>query len=264
MPYLELEGAKPTDQPFELSGETIVGSGSQAGWRLHNRDLAARHFRIRLSSDGSRNVAPCSPQNVIIVGGDQVPPAGVPLASGDAIAAGSARFIFVEDLSDPRPRPPAEPEPAYLVDLKERAGYSLSRRVVQIGREIGCSVVLREPTVSRFHADVRSEGGEYAVYSMGASGTLVNGEPVTSPRVLRPDDQIRIGSTTLTFVRGPLSSGVTEATFEARDEGALHRRPTLTGGRAIAGPRAAVGNPKVLVGIAAAVAAGATLLVLVL
>ena len=42
MPYLELNG-----DVHELSdGETTVGSGAQATWRLAAHDLAARHFVV--------------------------------------------------------------------------------------------------------------------------------------------------------------------------------------------------------------------------
>jgi hypothetical protein len=46
MPFLELEGVPDLeDNPRELNGDLVVGSGSQATWRLTGRDLAARHFR---------------------------------------------------------------------------------------------------------------------------------------------------------------------------------------------------------------------------
>ena len=34
-------------------GETVVGSGSQAGWRLQQADLAARHFAVTTGLDGA-------------------------------------------------------------------------------------------------------------------------------------------------------------------------------------------------------------------
>jgi predicted component of type VI protein secretion system len=263
MPYLELEGSSNQDAPRELSGDTIVGSGSQAGWRLHNFDLAARHFRVRISSDGSCTVAPCSSQNVVVVNGAPASSRGEALSSGDAIAAGSARFIFLEQVTDPRPAPSAAPEPAFLLDGSEGVGYPLEKRVTQVGREIGCAVVLRDPTVSRFHADIRAEAGEFVLYSMGSSGTLVNGNPVNSPKMLVPRDQIRIGSSTLSFIRGSLPTGVKIGSFDPRKDAAIHRRPTMTGGRAISA-RAAMGNPLVMAAIAAAALAMAVVLYLLL
>ena len=44
----------------------MVGSGSQATWRLTGRDLAARHFRVQTQSDGAR-VVPASVQNIVVL-----------------------------------------------------------------------------------------------------------------------------------------------------------------------------------------------------
>lgn len=262
MPYLELEVSSGDDAPTcEVTGDAIVGSGSQATWRLPNRDLAARHFRVRISGDGSRTVVPCSSQNIIVLNGRAASLTGEALSSGDVIAAGSARFIYLEQLGDPRPAPAPPPEPAYLLDGTEGIAYPLRSRVIQIGREIGCSIVLRDPTVSRFHADVRAEGGQYVIYSMGVTGTFVNGKPMSAPRMLEPRDQIRIGSFTLSFIRGALPTGVREGTFDTRDPGFVHRRSTITS-RAI-GVRAAIGDPRLLVAIAV-MAVGALALVVML
>ena len=58
MPFLELEG-KPDleNNPRELVGEVIVGSGSQATWRVSGSDLAARHFRVAVNN-GRAQVIP--------------------------------------------------------------------------------------------------------------------------------------------------------------------------------------------------------------
>ncbi|HKG93273.1 MAG TPA: FHA domain-containing protein, partial [Gemmatimonadaceae bacterium] len=91
MPFLEHEG-----NTRELTaGDTLVGSGSQADWRLQNVDLAARHFSVVVGSDGRVLLKPYSAQNVVVVNGRQVPLAGVSLADGDVIAAGLTRFAFV-------------------------------------------------------------------------------------------------------------------------------------------------------------------------
>jgi predicted component of type VI protein secretion system len=171
MPFLELEGSPDLENnPRELDGQLIVGSGSQATWRIQGRDLAARHFRIHVE-DGLARVVPASAQNVVVLNGKQAATEGTNLRSGDVIAAGSARFIFLATADAERPAPVEAPAPALLIDATAKKGYTLRKRVVQIGREIGCSIVLKDPTVSRFHADVRSEGGEYVLYSMGSAGT---------------------------------------------------------------------------------------------
>lgn len=234
MPFLELEG-KPDveDNPREVQGTIVIGSSSQATWRIQRMDLAARHFRVE-ACDGTARVVPHSVQNVVVLNGRQVPPAGAPLQSGDVIAAGSARFIFLATRDAERPAPPPERPPALLIDRAAKKGYTLRKRVVQIGREIGCNIVLKDPTVSRFHADVRAEGGEYVLYSMGSTGTKINGRSITVPRMLEEGDQIAIGDTVLVFSRQPLPPGIQAVQFE--DQGAddgSSRRNTVLATRAV-------------------------------
>jgi predicted component of type VI protein secretion system len=233
MPFLELEG-KPDleNNPRELVGDVIVGSGSQATWRLSGSDLAARHFRIALSN-GSAQVIPASPQNVVVLNGSQVPADGAALDTGDVVAAGQARFVFLTDLKAQRPRPVTEMPEAHLIDVSNKKGYTLRRRVVQIGREIGCSIVLKDPTISRFHADVRAEGGQFVLYAMGSSGTKVNGESVVFPRLLREGDQISMGDTTFTFSSLAIPTGIRAVQFEDHEDDSFSRKNTQLAQKAI-------------------------------
>jgi len=227
MPFLELEGVPDLeDNPRELNGELVVGSGSQATWRLTGRDLAARHFRVQTQPDGAR-VVPASPQNIVVLNDAQTPAEGTALKSGDVIAAGSARFVFLDEKDSPRPEPMGDPTPSYLIDSNARRGYSLRKRVVQIGREIGCSIVLKDPTVSRFHSDVKSEGGQFVIYSMGSTGTRVNDAPVSTPRLLVEGDRIAIGDTTFTFTRRPLPPGISLVQFEDHADDSFSRKNTV-------------------------------------
>jgi predicted component of type VI protein secretion system len=268
MPFLELEG-KPDleNNPRELVGDVIVGSGSQATWRLSGSDLAARHFRISLANGGPQ-VTPASPQNVVVLNGAQVPADGATLNSGDVVAAGQARFVFLADLASKRPAPAGGMPDAHLIDVTNKKGYTLRRRVVQIGREIGCSIVLKDPTVSRFHADVRAEGGQFVLYAMGSSGTKVNGEPTVAPRLLREGDQITMGDTTFTFSILAIPPGIRAVQFEDHEDDAFSRKNTQLQQRAITSEHGKFGRsqkkplPLVPILIAAAIVVIALLLFL--
>jgi hypothetical protein len=52
MAFLELVGI-PDGTPRELGPETSVGSGAQVTWRVAGKDLAARHFTVHASGNGS-------------------------------------------------------------------------------------------------------------------------------------------------------------------------------------------------------------------
>ncbi len=224
MPVLETGGTI-----HELNdAETIVGSGAAATWRLGGADLSARHFIVSLGSDGQASVKSCSTQNVVLVNGRQLGVRPLPLADGDTIAAGTARFVYARDASSLKP--PAEPstDKAYLVDERARVAYPLARRSVSVGRDAASIVVVKDPQVSRFHADVRSEAGAHVLYSMGSAGTTVNGYGLSAPRVLEPGDKIGIGQSTLLFVRGPLPAGVKLADSPAPATAEWSRRSTMS------------------------------------
>jgi pSer/pThr/pTyr-binding forkhead associated (FHA) protein len=119
---------------------------------------------------------------------------------------------------------------AYLVYEFERRAYPLSDAGFTIGRDANSTIVLREPSVSRFHAEVRAEGGEYVLHTSGATGTLLNGEPISTPRQLREGDQIEIGTAELTFRRSrlPLGVSVVDRAEVHPFEDVLSKRQTIT------------------------------------
>lgn len=77
---------------------------------------------------------------------------------------------------------------------------------MQIGRDLGNEIRLGDDSkVSRRHAElVRIETGEYLIRDLGSSnGVFVNEErlAVGQGRVLKEEDQVRIGNTTFTLRR---------------------------------------------------------------
>jgi predicted component of type VI protein secretion system len=215
------------DRRALTTGETVVGSGAHADWRLANADLAARHFHIQVDVDGSAIVLPGSGHNIVVVNGRQVPLSGASLADGDTIAAGSALFTYATGPESAAPHRGSLVS-AYLVNERERKAYTLAKRTVTIGRDGASIIHVRDPAVSRFHADVRAEAGEYVLYSMGSAGTRINGQRVSTPQVLLEGDRVGIGDTTLRFVRGALAPGIAITEGATDVDVAVARRPTTT------------------------------------
>jgi pSer/pThr/pTyr-binding forkhead associated (FHA) protein len=120
---------------------------------------------------------------------------------------------------------------SYLVYEVERRAYPLSDGPFSIGRDASSGIVIREPAVSRAHAEVRPEGDAYMLSATGATGTRVNGTPVTAAVKLTDGDRIEIGSAEITYREGRLPLGVSvvdTVSGPAHDPDAMTRRPTIT------------------------------------
>jgi hypothetical protein len=103
-------------------------------------------------------------------------------------------------------------EPAsFRLVLPDGNVRTLGPRPLTIGRLPDCGVVLADPNVSRYHAEVRPISGsgtvgspvDYEISDMGSTnGTKVNGMPLVGAQPLRDGDQITVGATAIRFERG--------------------------------------------------------------
>jgi pSer/pThr/pTyr-binding forkhead associated (FHA) protein len=120
--------------------------------------------------------------------------------------------------------------PSYLVYEFERRAYPLSDAKFTIGRDAGSDIVVREPSVSRSHAEVQLDGDEFVVTSTGATGTLLNGEPLTVPSKLEDGDKIGVGTLEFTYRRGRLPLGVSVVdtmSADGHNPDAMTKRDTI-------------------------------------
>ena len=69
-----------------------------------------------------------------------------------------------------------------------------------IGRSRHCDVMLDDPNASRTHGEVRPRGGSWAFTDLGSTnGSRLNGRRVEHPEVLKPGDEIEIGTSLIRF-----------------------------------------------------------------
>lgn len=69
-----------------------------------------------------------------------------------------------------------------------------------LGRSRQNEVVLNDPNVSRRHAEIRPRGGSWVLSDLGSTnGSCLNGRRIENPEVLKPGDEIELGTSTLTF-----------------------------------------------------------------
>lgn len=250
MPWLTTEGASR-----EIGeGEITVGSGDQADWRLESGDLALRHFVVRRTG-GVTTVRPCGLDDVIALNGVQAGANPIELHDGDTIDAGSARFLYSAERSGAYPA--VAVDPAHLMDVRGGIVYPLETTSVGIGRDRLNAVVVRDPTASRFHAEVRREAGGYVLHPFGSSGTLVNGRRVGSPSRLEDGDRIEVANTELRFVLGAVPPGARGPDHAAGNDESSQRR-TIVQAAAVEIPPEEKGSSSIWLWIAAAVVVALT------
>ena len=81
--------------------------------------------------------------------------------------------------------------------------FLLDQPTTSAGRHPDSDIFLDDVTVSRRHAEFRSEGSEFQVVDVGSlNGTYVNREPVDSA-TLANGDEVQIGKFRLVFLTGP-------------------------------------------------------------
>jgi hypothetical protein len=99
--------------------------------------------------------------------------------------------------------------PSFAPRLVVTAGEGIGQKFIlraetKIGRERDNHIVLVDPRVSRRHATVVYESGDWVLTDLGsANGTSLNGVPIMSPQVLQEGDTISLGDTELVFQHAP-------------------------------------------------------------
>jgi hypothetical protein len=207
-------------------GELLVGSGPEAQWRVTSAGLAPSHFIVSVRGSAV-TLLPASRDAVVVINGEQLRGTSRPLADGAAILAGNGRFLFSRSM----PAASVSDEPAaaavgFLVDDRGRVAHPLGQSTL-IGRDASNAIILRDPTASRFHADVRPEAGGFVLRSLGASGTRLNRQLIETPTLLAEGDVIEVAFAVLRFTSvQPTGDVVIARPHEAAND-AAGRRPTL-------------------------------------
>jgi adenylate cyclase len=97
----------------------------------------------------------------------------------------------------------AEPIPAPFLKFEDEGGREIplvTGNVWKIGRTEDNAVVLLDDSVSRNHAMLQSDGGEFYLIDMGSrNGSFVNGRRLTAPVALRDGDRLSLGQARLCF-----------------------------------------------------------------
>jgi hypothetical protein len=132
----------------------------------------------------------------------------------------------VQPEQEPQAEPPSEPAESsgrtmvysaagrVAEPLEERARTSRERALLildgrrlvvgsegaKLGRSRKCDIVLDDANVSREHAEIRPRGGSWVVTDLGSTnGSSVNGRRIDSPTVVKPGDEVELGTSSMKF-----------------------------------------------------------------
>ena len=90
---------------------------------------------------------------------------------------------------------------AQLVDQKDGTVIDIDRWETSIGRSRSNDVVLKNDTVSRFHAVIAKKRNEWVITdTFSKTGVFVNGEEIDSQAVIEDADVITVGDVSLKFL----------------------------------------------------------------
>ena len=81
---------------------------------------------------------------------------------------------------------------AHLIYEFERRAYPVRNSLLTIGRDAASHILIREPAVSRNHAELRAEDGKFVLHPCGVNPTTVNGTMLTEPRSLAEGDKVGV------------------------------------------------------------------------
>ena len=139
--------------------------------------------------------------------------------TSDTDSVSSPRWDQTAQLDHAAPLPQLPDLSAVLLVFDgELAGrkFVLEHPVIMVGRGSECDVVINDASISRQHAQfLRQADGVYVQDLNSRNGTRINGEPLLSPRLVKPGDIISIGSVRLKYApvqstdttSSPFSSG---------------------------------------------------------
>ena len=138
-------------------------------------------------------------QTALVGGPDDEEEEAAPLDAGPSAGDFGHTMVYSPD-REARPLAPPPQAPAgraLLVGEGKRTVLSGSR--VLIGRSRDCDLTLDDPNVSRRHAELRHEDGQWLVADLGSTnGVKVNGRRVEQA-VLQPGDELALGLARLSF-----------------------------------------------------------------
>ena len=211
------------------SGENLLGSDEGAGIRLAE---LGQGYRIAISVEEFGAFAwAVQEAGPIAIKDRPLKRDPVALFNGDRLSVNGCTIVFIDDggeetikLDAPVPAavartvaeseavapellrrvtPPEEERRvvAVLRRLDNNNSYMIDRSGFRIGREKRCDLIIPDRKISRLHAEISYQRGQYLLRDVGRTKTKVNGRKIDEPYALQVGDVIQIGRYEFAFLR---------------------------------------------------------------
>lgn len=183
--------------------ESLIAVARARGYTLTSRPLVRFHEDDRIVTGQMRiETALLEPQSASTgqADADDIPldeTRALSPAEAQALAAAQERQARAQVLSEPLPQ-------AWLTLYRPSRGQpmQLTKQVIHIGRHLTNDVVVNDRRVSRYHAEIRYEHGQFMLYDLGSTnGVRINGVPTRQPVPIRNNDILTVGSHEFVFQR---------------------------------------------------------------
>lgn len=177
--------------PIPVGGAT-VGRSRDNDVEIASPRASRRHARIA-PGDGGHVVADLDSGNGTYLNGERLHGESRRLEAGDTITVGGEQLRYVTGQRT------SLGAPASAIPARDVRRIDFAGERVRIGRDPGNELVLDDPNVSRFHAEVVPREGGLEVRDLGSrNGTRVDGAPASTAQ-LEPGAQIVVGPYRLIF-----------------------------------------------------------------
>lgn len=126
------------------------------------------------------------------------------LAPGETFAVGGSEILLLEVAPRRPSREGSSPLGLRLVTPGRPARQVALDRPLVLGSGPDADLAVQDPEVAPRHCEIGEARGAAILRDLGApGGTLVNGRPVASARLLHPGDALTLGATTVTVTAAP-------------------------------------------------------------
>jgi eukaryotic-like serine/threonine-protein kinase len=230
--------------------ELSIGKGPENDLVILDPTVSQHHALVRRSPEGIY-VVDLGSRNGVRLNGKRIGQEPVLVKNGDELKLGQTRLQFelesasrgtalvssrdiAATVKSKSVRPTSVDEgPGYLtlvLPTGEVQRFPFDRTEFTIGKGAGNDIVVEDPAVSRSHATLRWENGEWLVFDHGSkNGSFVNERRVSGSYPLRPGDVLLMGRTQLSIVTGPHQPGSLESTATANSEASTASLPRDSG-----------------------------------